>query len=322
MSVIIRFLKETPGTGFWHEVVYRKLLKESKNRKEDEDRFLYLFDLRAVLRKNNLRLAEDVAFPPSHNSFRVTDVGGERLILKIGTNETQKNLLRTARSMQRELCFRVPRIITSGNDWILLEDVRGEFLYRHRGEWVGIIQSIALDYQKVLVAAGKKEDFGDLLHDGQKHLYAMLNMWSKPIIDAGLMERAVVRHIAEELSAVIARRGERFFTWGHGDIIGDHAILRDGMPYLLDPDVVPCAGRGYHDFLRALSMLLLHAEDVAVMRRRIPKWMKMHTYQYDKEEVRLVFSLLNMGVLRDMLHARRDEAKERLMLQFIKREID
>jgi len=53
---------------------------------------------------------------------------------------------------------------------------------------------------------------------------------------------------------VIDRKGESFFSWSNGNIIGDHVVISGEDVYLLDLNAVPRVGKGYYDFLKELGL--------------------------------------------------------------------
>jgi hypothetical protein len=166
-----------------------------------------------------------------------------------------------------------------------------------------------------------------LLADGQEWLFSRLNLWSKPIVDAGLIDFSLVQQLKQEFEEVINRKGENFFGWVHGNVIGDHILISGEDIYLLDLNAVPRAGRGYHDFLRALDFMFLKTENDEQTFASIQKWMKQYLSEFDEAEVKLVFAFRNIGILGwDILHHKVEymkgdiKVKKQLALKFIRRE--
>ena len=191
-----------------------------------------------------------------------------------------------------------------------------------------ISKKISDDYQKVLAEFLKRESARNLLEDGKKWLFSRLCTWSGPIIEAELIEFQQVKKLQEEFEKVIQKKGEKFFGWSHGNIIGDHIkISGSGDVYLFDLHIAPRAGRNYYDFLRALDFMFLKSENNQKIFRAIPKWMKKYLPGEDWEEVKLVFAFRNIGILGwDTLFHKvgyvrgNMEEKKQLMLKFIRRE--
>ncbi len=152
-------------------------------------------------------------------------------------------------------------------------------------------------------------------------------LWSKPIIDAGLIDFSLVQQIKKEFEDVINQKGKEFFIWSHGNIIGDHLIVSGKDIYLLDLNAVPRVGRGYYDFLHALDFMFLKSEDEEKVFTSIPGWIKQYLSGFDEDEVKLVFAFRNIGILGwDIIHEKVEylkedlEKKKQLALKFIRRE--
>lgn len=291
-----------------------------------------MVDIETVIKENNLQLVETEFFRQKKNVAKVKDAQGNRLILKTGRIDPfQIQLLKTAKQMEAQLYFKVPAIIKQGEGWILLEEVEGQFLndfFGKKPDWcVEVSKKVADSYQLVIAEILKTQSLGNLLADGQEWLFSRLNMWSKPIVDAGLIDFSLVQQLKTEFEEVIAKKGENSFGWVHGNIIGDHIVVAGEDVYLLDLNAVPRAGKGYHDFLRALDFMFLKAENEEQMFASIPKWIRQYLSEFDEAEVKLVFAFRNIGILGwDILHHNVEyttgdlEAKKKMMLKFIRRE--
>ncbi|HRZ33993.1 MAG TPA: hypothetical protein P5548_03805 [Candidatus Moranbacteria bacterium] len=308
------------------------MTNQATQKQEDEKE--PMVDMETIIRENNLQLMETEFFRQKKTVARVKDAQGNRLILKTGRIDPfQTQLLKTAKQMEAQLYFKVPAIIKQGESWILLEEVEGQFLndlYDKKPDWcVEVSKKVADSYQLVIQEVQKTQSLGNLLADGQEWLFSRLNMWSKPIVDAGLIDFSLVQQLKQEFEEVINRKGKNFFGWVHGNIIGDHILVSGEDIYLIDLNAVPRAGRGYHDFLRALDFMFLKAENEEQMFASIQKWMKQYLSEFDEAEVKLVFAFRNIGILGwDILHHKVEytkgdiEAKKQLALRFIKREYE
>jgi len=291
-----------------------------------------IVDVEKVLQENNLELVETEFFRQKKTITIVRDAQGNRLILKTGRIDPfQVKLLKSAKSIESQLFFRVPAIIQQGTGWVLLEKVEGVFLndfYDDKPDWcIEISKKVADSYQLVIQEMQKTQSFGNLLEDGQEWLFSRLNMWSKPIVEAGLIDFSLVQQLKKEFEEVIAKKGGEFFNWSHGNIVGDHIIISGEHVYLLDLSAVPRAGKDYYDFLRALDFMFLKAENGEQIFTSITKWIKQHLSEFDEDEVKLVFAFRSIGVLGwDILHHKVEyttgdlEAKKKLALKFIKRD--
>lgn len=320
--------------SFYSRLLYNLLNRIMKNKatQQQEEEKEPVVDMETILKENKLQLMEADFFRQKKTVTRVKDNQNNRFILKTGRIDPfQIQLLKTAKLIESQLYFKVPAIINQGEGWILLEEIEGQFLndlYSTKSDWcVEVSKKIADSYQLVVQEIQKEQNLGNLLADGQEWLFSRLNLWSKPIIDAGLINFSLVQQLKKEFEEVIARKGEDFFSWVHGDIIGDHIIVSGEDIYLIDLNAVPRAGKGYHDFLRALDFMFLKAENEEQMFTSISKWIKQYLSEFDETEVKLVFAFRNIGILGwDILHHKVEyikgnlETKKRLALKFIKRE--
>ena len=292
-----------------------------------------IVDIEAVIKENSLQLVEVEFFHQKKNVAKVKDSQGNNLILKTGRIDNfQVQLLKAAKLIESQLYFKIPTIIKQGEGWILLEEVKGQFLnefYDKKPDWcVEVSKKIADSYQLVIQEIQRSQSLGSLLADGQEWLFSRLNLWSKPIVDAGLIDFSLVQQLKREFEETISRKGKNFFGWVHGNIIGDHIIVSGEDVYLLDLNAVPRAGRGYHDFLRSLDFMFLKTENEERVFASVPMWMKQHLSEFDEAEVRLVFAFRNIGILGwDILHHNveytagdLEATKKQLALKFIKRE--
>lgn len=330
MDIRCGILKASFRSRFFFNLLNKIMNAKISRQKEGEKE--PTVDIESVLLENRLRLVQTGFFRGKKTVARVKDSSNKHFILKTGKIEPhQIALFKAARAIESKLSFRVPRIVKQGEGWLLLERVSGKFLndfYEDMPDWcVDISKKIADDYQLVIHELQKTQNLGDLLAEGQKWLLSRLNLWSKPIVDAGLIKFSLIQQFEKEFEDAISRKGEEFFTWAHGNIIGDHLIVSGEDIYLLDLNVVPRGGKGYHDFLRALDFMFLKSEDEEKIFASIPKWMKQYLSEFDEEEMKLVFAFRNIGILGwDILHEKVEytkgnlERKKQLALKFIKRE--
>lgn len=234
-----------------------------------------------------------------------------------------------------KICFSSTPVAgdSEGNYWKPISDIKGDYIYKsfnEKPEWViETSKKIADDYQKVISEYFKRnpEESIDIFGTGKEHLFGKLLMWGGSIVEEGLMNHQKIVEIAKAFKNAIERKGENFFDYAHGNVIGDHIFIgEDKILYLLGMRIVSRPGKGYYDFLRSLDWLLLKTDNEIIDFDRTVGWMKQYLQQYDWEEVKLVFSLRCMGILGwDMLH-RGDfgkgdfEKKKNLLLKFIRRE--
>lgn len=330
MNIRCGILKASFQSRFWYNLLNKIMNAKISQQKEGEKE--PVVDVESVLLENRLQLVETEFFRGKKTVARVKDTSGNHFILKTGKIEPfQVALLEAAKAIENKVSFKVPALAGQGEGWILLEEIEGQLLndfYWEKPDWcVNMSKKIADDYQLVIRETRKIQNLGDLLKDGQEWLFSRLNLWSKPIVDAGLIDFSLVQQLKKEFEDVISRKGEDFFSWVHGNIIGDHLIVSGEDIYLLDLNAVPRAGRGYHDFLRALDFMFLKSENEEKVFASIPKWMKQYLSGLDEEEVKLVFAFRNIGILGwDILKHKAEEGKgnierkKQLALKFIRRE--
>lgn len=329
MGMSSAIIKLALKSSFFFNVLTKLMAKiiTEKTIKEEEK----MVDIQPILKKHNLKLVETGFFREKKTISRVKDIDGQNFILKTGRIEPfQIMLLQTAKKMENKLCFKTPSIIKQGKEWILLEEIKGKllnFCYNTDPDLaVEISKKISDDYQKIIAELLKKEVPGDLLEDGKKWLFSKICLWGGPIIEEGLIDFQLIKELAERFEDIVNKKGVDFFDWFHGNIIGDHVIIRDSKVYLLDLHVVPRAGKGYYDFLRALDFLFLKTSNSKKIFKNIPKWMSQHLAREDMDEVKTVFASRCIGVLGWDIIYNKDrgvgnlEEKKKLLVNFIKAE--
>ncbi len=291
------------------------------------------FNLGELLKSQNLKLLETFVFN-GKEVYKVRNKNGKSLILKTsGIEVHQEELLKIAKSMENELCFSVPEFVASGEGWILMEDVgiNGAYLLdiydKDPKIAVDVTAKISEDYKKVVNKFLENRSPGNLLEDGKKWLFSRLLLWSSSLVEAEMISFEDVKKFGERFESIVDKKGESFFGWVHGNIMGDHIIIRDSRPYLLDLSIVPRAGREYYDFLRALDFMFLKSERFEKLFPVIVKSIKEFSKNNDLdfEEMKLVFAFRNIGILGwDVLYSGDpmgdNKRKQRLMLKFIKQE--
>lgn len=216
-----------------------------------------------------------------------------------------------------------------GEYWRLISRTGGEYLYdpfrRNPDIAIRLAHAVCIDYQKVVDRCR-----GSAVIDSDKAcdwLWGSLAKWSVPIVRTGLMSREEIVGLAEEFKSAMARKGDGFFGWAHGNVIGNHVFIgSDQEIYLLGMRIVPRPGRGYYDFLRALDWFFLHSSGNDAAFRRTASWIGEYLGDFDKDEVKLVFALRCIGILGwDMLHLGAGttadmKTKTRNLLRFIRQE--
>lgn len=234
----------------------------------------------------------------------------------------------------KEICFTsVPyRGVPGGNHWEPAEDIKGDYLFKYLdtnpGWVVETSKKIADDYQKVaLEYVHNFKQADNLLEEGRDWLFDSLSKWSETIVEKGWISNREVSELTEAFEKVIQKRGEYFFGYAHGNIIGDHIYIgEDKTLYLFGMRVVSRPAGGYYDFLRALDWILLKTDSEKINLERIVAWMKQYLLEYEWEEMKLIFSFRCIGILGwDILHqgdyGKGDfETKKKLLLKFIRRD--
>lgn len=235
----------------------------------------------------------------------------------------------------KKICFTTIQAIgvPDGNYWQPVESIKGDYIYKTfdaNSEWVvEISKKIVDDYQKVIAEYFRQnpDKTGNLLEDGKKWLFGKLLMWGGSIVEEGLMNHHEIAELTQSFEDMIQKKGENFFGYAHGNIIGDHIYVGDdNVLYLLGMRIVPRLGENYYDFLRALDWLLLKNDNTKTDFNHIAGWIKQYLGQYDWEEVKLVFALRCIGILGWDIFHRGDHGKgdirikEKLLMKFIRRE--
>ena len=283
-----------------------------------------------VARENDLRIVERGFFRNKSGIARVEDKTGKKYILKTERIEPrQAQLFQIAKEIESELCFKVPAIIKSGREMIVMEEITGKSLNEFvddKPDWV-IEQSkrIADDYQKIIDKLLQTEKMGDLRKDGERWTMGSILTWGGPIVEAGLLRYDGIRNVADKMQSMINKKGEKFFGWAHGNIIGDHIIVSGEELYLLDLNIVPRVGRGYYDFIRAIDFAFLKTKNTWEFYNKTPNWLDKYLPNENREEVKLVLANRALGLLGwDVLFHQVEyikgdlEEKKKLLLEMIK----
>ncbi len=316
-----KLINEGLKNSFENKLFYNLLNKMMmiKVNRESYKKTVSVVDKDLICRQNDLKIIRSGFFHGKENITEVEDGRGKKYVLKTGRIEPfQIKLLKKAKELENDLCFKVPNIEKEGSDWLLLEKIDGRLLndyYQSTAEdCVKISNDIAYDYQRLILAVNQNNESGDLLVDGEQWLYSRLNIWSKPIIDADMVDNELITRLKNDFTRVIRNRGKNFFGWSHGNITGDHIMkTKAGDLYLFDLDKVSRAGKGYYDFLRALDFMFFKVEDEQKIYEKIPKWMDKYLGRFDQEEVKMVFAFRNIGILGwDILHNKSIEQEKNL----------
>lgn len=265
---------------------------------------------------------------------------GEMFILKNGGIDLfQPKLLKMAKRMEGELCFRVPDVIEEGNGWYLMHKIKGlslnDLIEKNPQEYVDKTFQLSGSYQELVrkmhrnfIESGESKK---LFAAGSGYDWAMsrILLWGMPIVKAGLLPFSEIQKIQKDFK-------EKFWKGGaisqlcHGNIIGDHVILSDDGPYLLDLSMNPRPSFGVvYDFLRSLDFMVLKADkNQSEIIKDIPGWISKYLAGFDEEEVNLVFALRCLGALgwdmlqgegKDYIIGDREE-KTKFFLKMIRRE--
>ncbi len=172
----IGLLKASYRNHLFYSTINKKMMKEVHHITSDAAGSLSSINVDGILRKNNLEVVEKEFFRNKKNVLRVKDDCGNPLILKIGVSEVQMRLMRNLQCMGGYLCFRVPPIVAAGEDWMLMEEVQGQFLHElyedSPGFCIEISRRIANDYQHIAISIDNRNLSGDLLQVGQMRLYS------------------------------------------------------------------------------------------------------------------------------------------------------
>lgn len=234
----------------------------------------------------------------------------------------------------REICFTaVPAVGNKGgNNWKSVSKLEGLWVYQKFQDdpefAIETSRCVARDYQRV-IAQTKTEGVSSRkidVEEGKKWVFGSLLKWSGPIVEAGYLNHKQVAELTKDFEEAIEQKGDEFFGYAHGNIIGDHILIgNDGTIYLFGMRIVLRPGKGYYDFLRALDWFLLNTPSDEKTFELFTVWMKSSLKEEGWEEVKLVFALRCIGILGwDILH-RGDEGegefaqKREALLRFIDR---
>lgn len=256
-----------------------------------------------ILKQLNLDLVEAGFFQGKNTVTRAVDREGNRFILKTGGIEAkQAELFRRAKELEDMLSFRVPSIASSADDWILFEEIDGTSvnnLYDIERDWiVKTSHTLCQDYQKLVNDVSGDQPSDRALQEGISWLFDRLHLWSEPAITAGLIGENEVQALKNRFEDIIAVRKNSFFGWCHGNIIGDHLIVRNNEIYLLDLAMVPRpGGNSYYDFLRSLDFMILKARDAERVTGEIPRWIRKFFEGENEEVIKSVLALRLIGIL-------------------------
>jgi hypothetical protein len=319
-------------TGFTNQIFYTILNKvlmliQNKISKElNQD-----VDIESILTAHNLSFVETRFFREKTNVIRVKDnSSGKNLILKIGRIDPfQLELFLLAKKMEDKLSFKVPAIFFSGDGYIVMEEIRGQFLnnfYENDIEWcVSLSKTVADSYQVLIDEFIKSNSLGDLQKVAEKWFLSRLNMWSKPIIEQGLISFQFTQDLADQFQYYSNR--ENFFSWVHGNTIGDHIIISDNQVYLIDLSAEPRAGGQYYDFLRSIDFMILKSSKHNLIFTNLPRWINQYLSEFNEEEIKFILTFRAIGALGwDILHHKVEytngniEEKKARLLNIIKGE--
>lgn len=316
-----KLINEGLKSSFENKLFYNLLNKMMmiKVDRESYKKTASVVDKDLICRQNNLKISRSNFFRDKENVTEVEDCCGKKYVLKTGRIESfQVKLLKKAKELEGDLCFKVPDIEKEGEDWLLLEKIDGCLLneyYKNDSDGCAKISNdIAYDYQKLILAVNQNNELGDVLLDGEQWLYSRLNIWSKPIVEADMIDISLVKRLKDDFAKNIKKKGANFFGWAHGNITGDHVMKTStGDAYLFDLDVVARVGKGYYDFLRALDFMFFKAENEQEIYEKIPRWMEKYLGDFSQEEVRLIFAFRNIGILGwDFLHNKSVEQEKNI----------
>jgi len=299
----------------------------AKNKKDVNN-----INIAKILFENALCFMETKFFRNKKNIIRAKSINGKKFILKIGRiDKYQIELFKLAKEMEAELFFKVPSILSYGDGWVIFEEIEGnslDYFYHSRTDHcIKACKEVSDSYQKLLFKFQEKFNLEKSLMEGEEWIFSRLNLWSKPIINEGLIDFELVKQLEKELKEIVSKKGINFFGWSHGNIIGDHLIISGKDIFLLDLSAEIRAGNGYYDFLRSMDFMILKFSDADMLFEKIPKWMREYLSEFNESEIRLIFAFRCIGVLGwDIIHnnvayvAGNLDKKKRVLLKFIKRE--
>ena len=245
----------------------------------------------------------------------------------------------------RKICFDTLGTVPTSNAWVPADekfeyDPLLKFMEDDHDFVAQLSEKIASDYRKVIKKFIEKNGTGKLnplLEGGKKWTLKVFRKWGSVLVENSKVDfdaNELIK-IEKELRAKIKEKGEEFFGYAEGNVIGDHVFIEKSESkdkeqrrvYLAGMRIVPRIGKGYYDFIRALDWIFLKTPSSQRQFDQIVKYMRSYSEKQDInwEEMKLVATTRFIGIGWDMF-GRGDfgggdtEEKKKYLLKFIKRE--
>jgi hypothetical protein len=143
---------------------------------------------------------------------------------------------------------------------------------------------------------------GDLCQFGKEWVVGktmnVAKKWSEPIREHKYITEEEQQKFITALTQIVESGGEDFFGWFHGNIIGDHVIVRDDQkPCVLDAAIIPRPGRNCYELLRSVDFLFLTTSDPQSVIDKIPGWKERYFSHVSEKEWNVTLTLRFVGML-------------------------
>lgn len=235
-------------------------------------------------------------------------------------NLLQQQLFELAQTMSGQFSF-----IPESSKPFLSGEIKGEALSSFcakKLDWcVEVSKEAADDYQRLIKKAQENNLISDNLPDlARQGIFLQLILWSKPIIDAGLIDFSLIQKLKDDFECWF-EKNDNCLGWFHGNIVDDLIVSKNDI-YLFNFSLVPRMGKNYYDFLRSLnSIFLKFLQEKRVI--PIERWIKKYLSHIPQKEIKLVMALEALKMLGQniLYHSVEDNLKEqKIILRFVKRE--
>lgn len=181
---------------------------------------------------------------------------GLNCFLKYDKNlETQVYLTKKANELN--IFFKVPKIMSYENDFLITEKI-GENSIKNKlnlNYYLDITYNISDSYQQLLK---ESKDYLSKVKQSNQEIKAWseqkLKQWSKTLIDQKIIEKEKIENIIDFIKQ---NSNSKNIGFVHGNIHGDHILLKGKQIYLIDLEAVQRIFYTRYDFHRSLDWAMI-----------------------------------------------------------------